>query len=139
MLDTTKSYCKKRLEDDGEAQSLVERFSGFYSVLAKQLAAKPLGKPELGRVRLELPNLSAAMEFYFRDEGRAVEAIELAASFCPLLLQLSLLKECSRWAQAALAQMPSHFVGFQVEVRLRGALGQSLMFIGGDGDVSWSN
>jgi len=134
LLDTTKSYGGKRLEVSGEAQVLAERFSQFYGQWATRQAAHPLGKEALDTVRLELPNLGAAMAFHFRDDAHLAAAVELAASFCPLLLQLSLLKECARWAQAALDRMPTECVGSHAEVRLRGALGQSLMFIGGDGD-----
>jgi tetratricopeptide (TPR) repeat protein len=76
----------------------------------------------------------AALEHYLRQESDLAEAVKLAASFCPLLLRLSRLADCARWAQAALSRLPSELVGSEFEVRLQGALGQSLMFTGGDGD-----
>lgn len=134
LLDTTKSYCWKKLADCGEEPALMQRFSSYFGSWAQQSAAHPLGKETLDVASLELPNVRAALEWHFRDGGDLAEAVQLAASLCPLLLQLSRLAECSRWAQAALSRMPAALVGSRFEVRLQGALGQSLMFTGGNVD-----
>ena len=128
MLDTTKSYCLKKLCDFGEEVPVSQRFASYFGVWPQQYAAQSLDKSALEAIRVELPNLRAALEWHFRSGGQSSDAIRVAASLCPLLLQLSLLPECSRWSQAALSQMPRAFVGSNLEVRLQGALGLSLIY-----------
>jgi predicted ATPase/Flp pilus assembly protein TadD len=133
MLDTTKSYCWKNLCDFGEEASVSQRFADYFGAWVQQYAAGTPRRDELDVVVLELANLRAALEWYFRNGDHTSDAVRLAATLCPLLLQLSNIAECSRWAQAALSQMPVAFAGSHVEMRLQGALGQSLMFSkGGD-------
>jgi len=136
MLDTTKFYSWKRLTECGESAAVAERFSGYFSRWARECVAQPLGSDALDPLKLELPNLRAALEWYSREAADPSDAVELAASFCPLLLHLSQLAECSRWAQAALQKMPQAFVGSRIEARLQAAVGQSLMFTGGDAGVA---
>lgn len=133
MLDTTKSYCWKKLGDSGEEASVSRRFADHFGAWVQQYASVNLGKEALDVVALELANLRAALEWYFRNGEHTSDAVRLAAALCPLLLQLSNVAECSRWAQAALSQMPAEFAGSYFEMRLQGSLGQSLMFSkGGD-------
>ncbi len=133
MLDTTKSYCWKRLCDSGEEASVSRRFADYFGAWVQQYASGNLGKDELDVVALELANLRAALEWYFRSDEHTSDAVRLAAALCPPLLQMSNVAECSRWAQAALSQMPAAFAGSHFEMRLQGSLGQSLMFSrGGD-------
>ena len=100
MFDTTKSYCWNKLRNAGEDIAVIQRFSAFCSTGAQQYAGKSLTKEELDAVRLELPNLRAALERHFRDAGPSADAVKLAAAVCPLLMMLSHLSECARWAQA---------------------------------------
>ena len=132
MLDTTKFYCLRRLEECGELAAVMERFSSYFSAQARERVAQRFNADVADPLPLQLPNLRAALEWYSREGAHASDAVELAASFCPMLLHLSLLAECSRWAQTALSQMPSEFIGSRVEASLQAALGQSLMFTGGD-------
>jgi predicted ATPase/DNA-binding winged helix-turn-helix (wHTH) protein len=133
MLDTTKSYCWRKLCDAGEAESLSQRFAAYFGAWVQQYASGNVGMLELDVVTLELANLRAALDLHFRNGTSISEAVSFAAAVCPLLLQLSNMAECARWAQAALSQMPASFAGSQVEMRLQGALGQSLMYSkGGD-------
>ncbi|MES2073142.1 MAG: winged helix-turn-helix domain-containing protein [Pseudomonadota bacterium] len=131
MLDTTKTYCRKKQSEFGEDVRISERFASYFSVWARERSA--LSKDALDDFRLELPNLRAALEWHFRDGGQMSDAVKFAAALCPMMMRFSQVAECSRWAQAALSQMPPAFVGSECELRLQGALGQSLMFTRGDG------
>lgn len=135
LLETTKSYSWKKLGDADEAAAILQRFAAYFCVWAQQRAATSLDRAGLDAIRQELPNLRAALEWYFRDtEGTDADAVRLAASLCMLLMQLSQVAECARWATAALAKMPPEFVGSHVEVQLQGTLGQSLMYSGAGAD-----
>ncbi|WP_038489178.1 ATP-binding protein [Collimonas arenae] len=132
MLDTTKSYSRKKLSDLEEEADVCQRFAMYFDAWAQQWLTQNLEREALNVMRTELPNLRAALELHFRDGGRTAGAVRLAAALCPLLLQLSQVNECARWARAALLQLPPSLLGSHVEVQLQGALGQSLIYSTGN-------
>ncbi|MEW6344962.1 MAG: winged helix-turn-helix domain-containing protein [Paraburkholderia sp.] len=135
ILDTTRSYCWKKLGSLGEDAAILQRFAGYFRDWVQQYAAGNVDQEALDIVALEMPNLRSALDWHFQNGERAADAVRFPASLCPLLLQLSNMAECSRWAQAALAQLPPAFAGSSFEMRLQGALGQSLMFSRGGGEA----
>ena len=134
LLDTTKSYCGTKLSGFEDAGAIAKRFCDHFSALAQHCASQALCKESLEALSLELPNLRAALERRLRDADDAAGAVKLAAALCPLLLQMSRLTECLRWARAAIAAMPFELRATIFEMRLQAALGQSLMFTGGNAD-----
>jgi len=132
MLDTTKTYCRKKQSEFGEELSISQRFADYFSAWVQERSN--LSNEALDDFRLELPNLRAALEWHFKDSEKIQDAVKFAAAFCPMMMRFSQVAECSRWAQAALSQMPPAFIGSKYELRLRGALGQSLMFARGNGN-----
>jgi predicted ATPase/DNA-binding winged helix-turn-helix (wHTH) protein len=134
MLDTTRAYCWSRLADSGEDAAVSQRFSSHFAAWVDRQGAEPVSMEAADLIHAELPNIRSALEWLLGQEGGHPEAVQLAASFCPLLLRLSRLADCARWAQAALLRMPLELAGSPLEVRLQGALAQSLMFTGGDAD-----
>ena len=131
LLDTTKSYCGKKLATSDEAAAVMQRFSRHFDAVAQKRAKQALCRESLDALVLDLPNLRAALDWRLREGGDIDGAVCFAAALCPLLLQLSKLTECLRWSQAALAAMPVGLRGTQVEMRLQVALAQSLTFTGG--------
>ncbi len=136
LLDTTKTYCGRRLGGSGDADAVARRFRDHFAAMAQRRASQALCKESLDALVLELPNLRAALDAILRDAGDAAAGIRFAAALCPLLLQLSRLTECLRWAQAATGVLPPELAGTPFEMRLQSALGQSLMFTGGDVDAA---
>ncbi len=134
LLDTTKAYCASKLASAGEFEVVARRFYEHFGAMAQLRASQALCKESLEALNLDLPNLRAALDRHLRDSCDAEEGVTLAAAFCPILLQLSRLTECLRWARAALDAMPTGLVGSTIEMRLQAALGQSLMFTGGNVD-----
>ena len=134
LLDTTKAYCWAKFTAAGEVDIVVRRFCQHFDALAQARAARGASPESLGALALELANLRAALEWRLRGAGDPGEAVRFAAALCPLLLQLSRLTECVQWARSALATMPPEKQGTVVEMQLQAALGQSLMFTGGDVD-----
>ncbi|NGZ88526.1 ATP-binding protein [Duganella aceris] len=127
MLDTTRSYCRHMLESSEEFATVVQRYANFYNNWMVQVTQHA---DAADLVELDLPNLRATLDWYIFEGKQFTKAVELAAMTCPLLLQSSQLVECSRWAQAALSNLPDEHVGSHLEMRLQRALGQSLMFLG---------
>ena len=134
LLDTTRAYCWGRLSGAGQACLVVERFCSHFEPIARDAASKAFDKEALDSLALDLPNLCAALGWRLRGEGAIVEAAKLAGAVCPVLLQLSKLTECVYWARSALAVLPLEMKGTSLEMHLQAALGQSLMFTGGNVD-----
>ena len=130
LLDTTKAYACAKLADPGEADTVARRFAAFFCELTQSGAAQPLGKEAAGLLALELPNLRGALAWYFQAGAPPSDAVRFAASFCPFLLQRSLLSECTRWAREALARLPADLVGTRHEALLQvhSALGETMNF-----------
>lgn len=129
LLDTTKSYCRDLPRDGDEFALVAQRHADFFNHWiahgAPQSASADL-------IALELPNLRATLDWYLANPDQRPLALALAAVACPILIQCSQLIECARWAQAALSHLPAERRDSDLEMRLQGALGQSLMFLGSD-------
>ena len=136
LLDTTKAYCWDKLVQGGEADAVVGRFCDHFDSVVQASASEALSWESLDTLALDLPNLRAALDWRLRRSGEAAQAVELAGALCPLLLQLSRLTECVHWARSAIAVMPQERANTGCEMRLQAALGQSLMFTGGDVDAA---
>ncbi len=138
LLDTTRAYCWNKLVNTDEVDTVVRRFCEHFGAVASSRGTDALDPETLEALALELPNLRAALERRLREPGEVVEAVKLAGALCLLLLQLSRLSECVRWARAAIAVLPPALEGTGFEMSLQASLGQSLMFTGGDVDSAES-
>ncbi len=130
LLDTTKAYAFARLVASGEDEAVTCRFAAFFHELMHSCAGRPIGKETAELLAPELPNLRAALAWYFQQDERTSDAVTFAASFCPLLLQRSLLSECARWARDALARLPADLLETRYEALLlvHSALSETLNF-----------
>lgn len=136
LLDTTRAYCLKRLVARGESKDIQRRFAAYYAEWTHNCASQSLVGDAVDVASYELSNVRATLKWYFDEDALTDDAIQVTVSLCPLLLQLSQLAECSRWAQMALLRMPKKFAGTSVEAKLQGCLGQSLTFAGGDTETA---
>ena len=134
LLDTTKTYCRRKLAGSEELAVVARRFRDHFGALAQRCASQALSRESLDALNPDLPNLRAALESRLNDPADAAEVVKFAAALCPLLLQLSKLTECLRWARTALGVLPAELQATTFEMRLQSALGQSLMFTGGNVD-----
>ena len=130
LLDTTKAYALAKLADSGEAETVASRFAAFFHELMHGCAVRPIDKEAAELLAPELPNIRSALAWTFQQGERVADAVRFAASFCPLLLQRSLLSECARWARDALARLPAELVGTRYEALLQvhSALSETLNF-----------
>jgi hypothetical protein len=76
----------------------------------------------------------AALEWAFSDEGDITVGVELAATVAPLFIGLSLLEECARWCERALAGLDAPARGTRQEMILQEALALSSMYTSGKSD-----
>jgi predicted ATPase/DNA-binding winged helix-turn-helix (wHTH) protein len=131
LLDTTRSYARERLEDQGEARDATLRHAMFYSALLDR-SADAFSDDDAGSRRTALldtiSNVRAALGWCFSDQGKPDLGLELVIGAGPVFLELSLLTECRLWAETALARLDPAAYGARQEMALQELLGLSLLF-----------
>ena len=137
LLDTTRSYALGKLVESGDADAAARRHALYFRGLLEHADASrstsPTEKP-FADFRVHLGNVRAALEWSFLDREDPGIAIRLAAAASGLFLEFSLLTECSRWAERAIAKFDAAMHGTRLELELQSALGLSLMFTRGNGE-----
>ncbi|WP_257168172.1 winged helix-turn-helix domain-containing protein [Bradyrhizobium sp. SRS-191] len=137
LLDTTRAYALSKLMDrDGGGEGVFQRHAMFYLRWAEQQEAVRLAEAELdggSAYDPHLGNIRAALEWCFLQTDKSI-GVALAAAAAPLLLESSLVTECRRWTELAIANLDDGSRGTSREVVLRAAFGLSLMFSQGNNE-----
>jgi predicted ATPase/DNA-binding winged helix-turn-helix (wHTH) protein len=137
LLDTTRVYALGKLADSGEAGQVAKLHAGYVRDL---LVRVNTGASELSRAQASavygdhVGNVRAALEWSFGEGGDAEIGTALAAAAAPLFRGLSLLTECRRWTERAVAALGEASRGTRREIELQASLGQSLMFTMGNSE-----
>lgn len=137
LLDTTRAYGLGKLVESGELDQIKRLHADYYQHIFGRIDS---GSPERSRVEgflvyaEHLDNVRAGLEWCFSERGDIRMGIALAAASVRLFLELSLLTECRRWAERAIAAFDDSDRGNLREMELRSALGLSLMFTKGNSD-----
>lgn len=108
LLDTTRTYAAEKLKSAGEAARIGRRHANYYRQLLEatssaRAAAVP-GKLYAACVP-EVDNIRAALKWALGNGGDAMTGVALAAASVPFWLEMSLLTECRRWAEAGLSKL----------------------------------
>jgi predicted ATPase/DNA-binding winged helix-turn-helix (wHTH) protein len=122
LLETTRLYASRKLEDSGEANETAKRHARYFVELLRSHVRASDGAPPQHE---HLGNLRAALEWCFASAGIAENiavGIDLAAVSAPVFLDLSLWKECRRWSATALAHLSDATRGGKCELLLQDAL-----------------
>lgn len=101
LLDSTRDFAREMLRDSGEEGAAALRHARHFAAMLRRQRLEAPSEPFAG-FRADLENVRAALVWAFSPAGDAATAIELASAAAPLFLDLSLLVECTRWAEAAL-------------------------------------
>jgi predicted ATPase/DNA-binding winged helix-turn-helix (wHTH) protein len=136
LLDTTRAYAEARLLEQGEANRIARRHANLFSRFLQhdEVVQSRLGERDLSGYAVHLGNVRAALEWAFSDDGDVALGMELASWAAPLFVGLSLLEECGRWCERALACLDDAARGTRQEMILQEALALSSMYISGDAD-----
>jgi predicted ATPase/DNA-binding winged helix-turn-helix (wHTH) protein len=132
LLETTRLYATRKLEESGEADATAERHAQYFIHLLRSTAAERGG---ITSRHEHLGNLRAALEWCLGDSrraqtSRAIElGIDLAAASASVFLELSLWNECRKWSEAALAHLEDSKRGDRCELVLQDALAVSSLLI----------
>jgi predicted ATPase/DNA-binding winged helix-turn-helix (wHTH) protein len=132
MLDSTRVYALRKLVECGETFAVASRHAVHYRRVLEADKNRPVQQAGI------LGNVRAALDWSLSDGGDMQIGIALAAAAAPLLLEISLLSECSAWMEKAIAGLSEDLRGTRREMELQASLGQSLMFTGGNGEAARS-
>ncbi|WP_027576701.1 winged helix-turn-helix domain-containing protein [Bradyrhizobium sp. WSM1743] len=135
LLDTTRAFVGDKLVENGEADRVARAHAEYFRDFLHDIALKSTGMQSAGGFLPyadHLPNVRAALTFSFSERGDRTIGVDLAASGAQFFLELTLLTECYRWTQQALASLDTSAVDSRKEMTLQAALGVSVMFTQGN-------
>jgi len=137
LLDTTRAYALAKLVESGDAERAASFHARYFldllqrSAVLPSAAANPRTFSNFGD---HLGNVRAALEWSFLERGDLKLGVALAAAASRLFLELSLLTECSRWADRAISSLDDTGRGSHSELELQAALGLASMFTKGNSE-----
>ena len=134
LLDTTRAYAIELPADADERFEVASRHAAYYRRWLEQSGSRQPSLSSAAERSLHLANLSnvrAALEWCFGPGGDPEFGVALATAAAPVFLSMSLLRECQRWSERAIAALDPEASGADLEMHLQVALGVSLMFVRG--------
>ena len=137
LLETTRTFAQTKLAEREEANRIAQRrHADFFSRFLQhdQLIQSRFGKYDLSGHAVHIGNVRTALQWAFSDEGDVSVGTELATLAAPLFIILSLLDECQRWCERALASLEDCTRGTRQEMILQEALALSSMYTTGNSD-----
>jgi predicted ATPase/DNA-binding winged helix-turn-helix (wHTH) protein len=136
LLETTRIFAQAKLAERGEANRIARRHAKFFSEFLQhdELVQSRFGEHDLSGYAAHIGNVRAALQWAFSDDGDVSVGVELATSAAPLFIRLSLLEECGRWCERALARLDVAARSTRQEMILQEALALSFNYTGGNID-----
>ena len=135
LLDTMRAYGLEKLAASGEREWLARRHAEYYRDLFERAEAELDARPAtewLAEYGPKTDNLRAALDWAFSREGDAQIGIALTAAAVPVWMQLSLVEECRRRVEQALASFATVAErDARQEMKLLAALGASRLYTRG--------
>jgi predicted ATPase len=117
LLETIRAYALEKLQQSGEAAQIARRHAQYFRDLFGGTDADRGDQPIAdwhATYQLEIGNVRAALDWAFSAEGDALVGVMLAAGAIPLLYGASLVGECYRRSEQALAAIAA---GVKVDLR----------------------
>lgn len=133
LLETMRAYAMEKLQESGELETYAERHARHYLGLMQRAAAERDAGPTadwLAEHGLHLGNTRAALDWAFSGQGDAQAGIGLTVAAVPLWTHLSLMDECRRRVEQALA-VPAAQRDERSDMKLHAALGGALLYTRG--------
>ena len=137
LLDTTRAYAIEKLNERDEFAQTARLHATYYLLLLQRPDIYSLITSETGGLETltpQLGNIGAALAWCFSETGDPKIGVGLAAASAPFFFKMSLLVECRRWTEQALAALDDSTRATTLEVDLLAARGLALMFTEGNGE-----
>jgi predicted ATPase len=126
LLDTTRAYAFKKLEESGELRQCARRHAEFCRDLLTRAEAESVSRPApewLAEYASQLDNTRAALDWAFSDDGDRSLGVELTSVAVTLWTHLALKDECRARVRRALSELgPAAADGGRLEMKLFAAL-----------------
>lgn len=138
LLETTRAYILETRVEGAELAPLASRHAEYYRRWLEETGTEwPTFRTAAERAPhfADLANVLAALEWCFGGDGNVEIGVGLVSAAAPVLLAMSQLTECRRWAERAIAALGDGSGAGTDEMRLQGALGLSLMFTQGNSEA----
>jgi predicted ATPase/DNA-binding winged helix-turn-helix (wHTH) protein len=135
LLDTTRTYLQVKLSGAAEVDIVARRHAEFFRTLLERIGPQAAVFAEAGSFGAcaeHLCNVRAALEWSFSACGDVKLGTALVAAAAPLFLDMSLLTECRRWTEKALAERAAVGADPRSEMELQAAFGLSLIHTEGN-------
>jgi len=139
LLDTTRAYALQAVRDEAERWEPSTRHALYFMRQLGQIGASWESTPHSSQRASNiaaLGNVRAALEWCFGGRGDIEIGVGLAAAAVPVFLGMSLLTECHRWSERALALLTESRRGGPEEMRLQAGLAMSTIFTRDHGDAA---
>jgi predicted ATPase/DNA-binding winged helix-turn-helix (wHTH) protein len=136
LLETTRTFAAAKLAERGQVNRVARRHAKFFSEFLQhdQLVQSRFGEHDLSEYASHIANVRAALQWTFSADGDVSVGVELVAWAAPLFIGLSLLVECNRWCERALADLDNAARGTRQEMILQEAFALSSMYTTGNSD-----
>ena len=135
LLDTTRAYALEKLGQSGERERVARRHAEYHHDLFERAENEWKDRPTaewIGEYGWLLDNLRAALDWAFSAGGDASLGVALTAAAVPLWMLLSLVDECRRRVERALAALETETNRHpHREMRLHAAMGEALTYTRG--------
>ena len=135
LSETVRAYALEKLAESGEREQIAGRHAEYYLGLFERAKAEAETRPMdewLAEYRPRIDNLRAALDWAFSPSGDASIGVALTAASVPLWVDLSMMAECRRHIERALARLTSVAdLDPRQEMHLQAALGVSLNYTTG--------
>ena len=137
LLETTRAYALEKLFESGEHGDVARRHAEYYRTLFQRAAAETKTRPAaewLAVYGLDIDNVRAALDWAFAPGGDVMIGVALTVASERLWFGLSLMDECRRRAERALASLHSGVQGStRLEMHLNATLAATLFNTKGPG------
>ncbi|WFU45686.1 winged helix-turn-helix domain-containing protein (plasmid) [Bradyrhizobium sp. CB82] len=137
LLETTRAFALAKLST-AELDSLRRRHARHYGDLLGTTSIRTTATEVATLRRSEIGNIRAALEWSFSEQGDNAIGVLLAIASRSIWLGSSLLTECHKWTEAAIAHLDSLESNDREEMMLQAALGISQMFTHGTSEEAHS-
>jgi predicted ATPase len=136
LLETTRTYASVKLLERDEVNRTARYHALFYSALLEHddRIQSLFGEHDLSGYAPHIGNVRSALRWALSDRGDIAVGVELATWAAPLFIGLSLIEECRRWCERALAALDEVSRGTRQEMILQEALAMSSMSTKGNSD-----
>jgi predicted ATPase/DNA-binding winged helix-turn-helix (wHTH) protein len=132
LLEITRTYASVKLEERQGSEDAFRKHAISVCKFLQHEVANGYDESDMSVHGAHVPNVRAALDWASSGRGDPAICLELTASAAPLLIGLSLLDECRRYCERALAVLRDEDQGSKAEMLLHEAMSYSSMFTRGN-------